>query len=301
MTLDQPRIVIGRGAAADRRRPSRGGSVPHAVVHVLGAEAWVVDEGSTHGTRVNGIPIPRGRKKVLHAGDVLTVGTYDIRVDIGPTAADPPERTGSVARRLLLGALASVGGSSAPPRLVLTTGKRPGTRWEVPPGRMVIGRGDDCDVVLDDPDCSRHHVEVMDEGDGIVLRDLGSMNGVFVAGRKVTERRLRNGDEVTLGRTTLRYEDPTEELLKAFDAGADDATPPPDTHAATARSPKVTPGVVTAPPGADGPVPEAKTLARAALRESPRTADWVVVALAVVILLVSISALWLVLHTGPGH
>ena len=76
ITLDLPRIVLGRGAHADVRLPSRAVSELHAVLLNDKHEVTILDEGSTNGTRVNGQPLPRGRRKVLHDGSLLTFALH---------------------------------------------------------------------------------------------------------------------------------------------------------------------------------------------------------------------------------
>ena len=71
---------------------------------------------------------------------------------------------------------------------------------------MVLGRSRDCDVVLDDPNVSRRHAELRREGDGWVIADLGSTNGVKLNGRQVDEAPLEAGDEITLGLSRLQFE-----------------------------------------------------------------------------------------------
>ena len=73
----------------------------------------------------------------------------------------------------------------------------------------VVGRGDDADVVIDDPGVSRRHVEIRVTTDGphliAHLRDLGSTNGTFIDGSRVTGAELRDGNSITLGRTRLTF------------------------------------------------------------------------------------------------
>ncbi len=313
ITLDLPRIVVGRGASADVRLPSRAVSDLHAVLHSDKHEVAIVDEGSTNGTRVNGSPLPRGRRKLLRDGDVITVAPFTLRVQVGFARPDPPERTASLARRLLLDALATQSDEAAPPRLVLLTGKEAGAAWMLPPApaRLVVGREPGCDIVLDDRECSKQHAELLRDAEGIVVRDLGSRNTLLVGGQPVRERRLRHGDEVAMGRTVLRYHEPTEALLRSLEVGGDD--PPPEMPAEPAP---VEPAAVSVPPPA-APEAPAETLSatvsqiekaaedgapldRAALTSAKPTVsrgnfDWVVLVLAVVVLTVSVSALVLLL------
>ena len=71
----------------------------------------------------------------------------------------------------------------------------------------MIGRLPECAVALSDPQVSRHHAEVRPDHDGYRLVDLGSMNGTLVNGTRIAEHALRDGDEIVVGATTLRYEE----------------------------------------------------------------------------------------------
>jgi pSer/pThr/pTyr-binding forkhead associated (FHA) protein len=71
---------------------------------------------------------------------------------------------------------------------------------------VTLGRLPDCDVVLSDPNVSRRHAEVRRKGNDFVVIDLGSTNGTRLNGAGVRERRLTDGDEITLGGTRIRFE-----------------------------------------------------------------------------------------------
>lgn len=68
-----------------------------------------------------------------------------------------------------------------------------------------MGRAPDNDVVLDDRRVSRRHAEVRLRLGRHTLYDLGSTNGTFVNGKRVTEVALSEGDRITLGAATLVY------------------------------------------------------------------------------------------------
>jgi len=83
-----------------------------------------------------------------------------------------------------------------------------GRRRPVNPPGVVLGRGTDADIQINDPGVSRRHAEIrlMPEGpDGIrvVLVDLGSTNGTLVNGRRSTEAELVDGSTVRIGNTTM--------------------------------------------------------------------------------------------------
>jgi hypothetical protein len=71
---------------------------------------------------------------------------------------------------------------------------------------VAIGRLPECDVVLNDPNVSRRHAEVRRRGNDFIVVDLGSTNGTKVNGAGVKERRLTDGDEITIGNATLRFQ-----------------------------------------------------------------------------------------------
>jgi hypothetical protein len=64
------------------------------------------------------------------------------------------------------------------------------TRWIEPGARLRIGRGQDCDVVIDHPSVSRTHAEIHHDGTSWRLRDLGSKNGSHVDGVAIQDRPL---------------------------------------------------------------------------------------------------------------
>ncbi len=66
---------------------------------------------------------------------------------------------------------------------------------------LVIGRGPDCDLVVDDAAVSGRHAAIRWDGETAVLVDLGSSNGTFVGGAKLTTvTSLKNGDQLAFGR-----------------------------------------------------------------------------------------------------
>ncbi|MGC1380973.1 MAG: FhaA domain-containing protein [Candidatus Baltobacteraceae bacterium] len=73
-------------------------------------------------------------------------------------------------------------------------------------GKSRIGRSEECEILLLDPSVSRTHA-VVEVGSGEpVVRDLGSTNGTFVNGRRVERESLRDGDELSFGKTRMRFE-----------------------------------------------------------------------------------------------
>ncbi len=107
---------------------------------------------------------------------------------------------------------ARVRGGIAPGAPAIATAAHPvldvdGRRYQLTERLTVIGRGSDCDVVIDDPGSSRRHAEIKVEAGRILIRDLGSTNGTIVddqhLGGAVKVAELRDGGTVVIGRTTI--------------------------------------------------------------------------------------------------
>lgn len=82
-----------------------------------------------------------------------------------------------------------------------------------------IGRDPSADLVIDDPLLSKLHARITAKEDKWVLVDEGSRNGTFIAGKRAAEKKempLKNGDDITLGLTTIK-----------FHTGVADETAPP--------------------------------------------------------------------------
>jgi pSer/pThr/pTyr-binding forkhead associated (FHA) protein len=68
----------------------------------------------------------------------------------------------------------------------------------------VLGRSDEADVLLNDPYASEFHMRLVAQENGMVLHDLGSTNGTYVNGRRVTApTSLRRGDTIQVGKTVM--------------------------------------------------------------------------------------------------
>lgn len=80
-----------------------------------------------------------------------------------------------------------------------------GTRHEVAGSRALLGRSKECDIRISDPNVSRRHAEVRQEGSTYWIVDLDSTNGVLVNGRREKRAKLDDGDKITLGSTDIVF------------------------------------------------------------------------------------------------
>lgn len=74
--------------------------------------------------------------------------------------------------------------------------------------RMTVGRLASCGIKLDDANVSREHAAFVREGAGWAIEDLGSTNGTYLNGERITFQRLRDGDMVSVGASELVFHEP---------------------------------------------------------------------------------------------
>ena len=95
--------------------------------------------------------------------------------------------------------------AAAVPEMLPSVDRRPTSRMPLPAKAMRIGRVPDNDVVLSDLNVSRHHAELRKSPTGSYeIVDLGSHNGTFVNGQRVTKQVLTEQDLVSIGSSTFR-------------------------------------------------------------------------------------------------
>ena len=91
-----------------------------------------------------------------------------------------------------------------PIQVTIRSGEAGGTNATVDVGRIIIGRGDDCDITVPDQKVSRRHAAVERHADGRVsLVDLDSSNGTFLNGRRVESAEIEGRAQIQVGDTVL--------------------------------------------------------------------------------------------------
>jgi two-component system cell cycle response regulator len=88
--------------------------------------------------------------------------------------------------------------------LVVLSGPRVGAVFRLDRPSTVLGRSGQADVNIDDDGVSRNHIRILRNDDAIICEDMGSRNGTFVNGTKLTQPLvLADGDKIQLGRGTI--------------------------------------------------------------------------------------------------
>lgn len=108
----------------------------------------------------------------------------------------------------------------------------------------VIGRAETCDLPLADADASREHAVVARRGGQILLRDLGSRNGVYLGESKLAPDRdivWRAPTMARIGITVLALDEPVSAALAELEAAADEAMREDDIPASPVREPEPAP------------------------------------------------------------
>jgi hypothetical protein len=72
-------------------------------------------------------------------------------------------------------------------------------------GPWSVGRSQENDIVINDPNVSRNHARISRADNGFVVEDLGSTNGTLLDGAPIDRERIEGGDELTFGQSTARF------------------------------------------------------------------------------------------------
>jgi ABC-type multidrug transport system ATPase subunit len=242
-------VWLGRDPSADVCLDDPRVSRRHAVIRFREG-SWVLeDAGSRLGTFHEGRRIER-QALAGSAATAFSLGGPDAAhievapLDEAPPPPPPPRAAASATAERATPAPQPLAVSPPPPPL----GERPGPGGTgdggtvpVGPGpgllsrreRLSVGRAQGNDIVLSDPLVSRHHAELRHlPGRGYELRDLGSLNGTFVNGRRVTGgTAVAEGDLVTIGRQRFRLLEGTLQAVASGDLGL-------EVHDLTVRTPQ---------------------------------------------------------------
>ena len=91
-----------------------------------------------------------------------------------------------------------------PTHVLVVEGGNRGVRAELSNAPIIIGRGEDSSIVLDDDYASTHHARIAQSGDQWFVEDLGSTNGTFISSVRLTQPTfLPVGTPVRIGKTVL--------------------------------------------------------------------------------------------------
>lgn len=222
--LVRDEYTIGRAEDNAIRLTERNISRHHARVKKDSAGVWhLYDIQSYNGSYVNGQRV-NGSYPLGH-GDLVQFGDYRLLVEDESVTEGRSDRVQTVP------GLPRLNVSTQSDRLIELVGPEPGTEFPLSQRRLIVGRGEECDISINHPSVSRVHAEIIPFGDGrYEVRDLQSANGVRVNSVELPRALLDARDVIELGDVLLKYI-PAGEL---YIPGADDT----QARAALAAAPR---------------------------------------------------------------
>jgi pSer/pThr/pTyr-binding forkhead associated (FHA) protein len=166
----------------------------HAVVERRGEDYVLRSIAVAEGTLVNGNRI---ESATLHDGDRIRIGSYELSFHLRGVRPSVGVASGPSQSYVAPSLSTSVG-----PVLIDDAGQR----FPIQTGKETrIGRALDNEIVLGHSSVSRHHAAIENNHGGFRLRDLGSQNGTFVAGERVSDAPLKDGDAVRVGEASFIF------------------------------------------------------------------------------------------------
>ena len=178
--LTNPVITLGRASDNDLPLNYPTVSSHHARLEQRGGVYQLIDLGSTNGTTINGRRLPAQQPQPLAGGDVIRIG----------------DRQGNSISLTL-----QAGGGAAAQRgtQLFDPGKFAGTPL------ISIGRDPASGVPLNSPLVSWRHAQIEQTTHGAILTDLGSTNGTFIRGQRISRHTLQQGDVIQIGPFQFPY------------------------------------------------------------------------------------------------
>lgn len=184
--IAKDRIIIGRGVEADLRVPEnlRFVSGQHAEVQKEAAGYFIRDLNSTNGTLVNNQLLRPDKDYAIGNESIIRIGDDNYGVSIGITFYNPKETANSVVGFIQAAQATQIAKTSM----------------------LLIGRLDNCDIVLDSPEVSRRHAVIRQVGDAYAIEDLDSSNGTYVNDAPVKQIQLNEGDLIQISNFRLLFQ-----------------------------------------------------------------------------------------------
>ncbi len=201
VNLVRQQYTIGRAEENDVRLTERNVSRQHAKLERNG-ESWVLtDLDSYTGSYVEEQRVEG--KVTLGHDSRIRIGDYDILVfdDSRRSVANAANDAVTLPTHL-----SSSLSTALPDRLVVLEGPNEGAEYPLGDRRLLIGRGEECDIALNDTSVSRVHADIeRDDSGRFRIGDLGSSNGLRVNGMETQATTLYSGDIVELGDVELQF------------------------------------------------------------------------------------------------
>lgn len=190
--ISQGLVRVGRAPDNDIVINHPAVSGHHLSLAITPNNITITDLNSTNGTQLNGQKIPPNAPQPMRVGDVIRIG--DLTGNWISLVWE--DEAGEAIRTLALGKL----------DLSATTS-------------MMIGRDPQAYLPLNHPTVSFRHAVITKQNNQLVIRDLGSTNGTFVNGKRISQVALSSGDVIQIGPFKLVYDAQQQSLAQSIGRG----------------------------------------------------------------------------------
>lgn len=198
--LVEPKVTIGRSAACDLVLDHPSVQDVHAEIRVNYEQLHFLLLNDSDTTFINGKPVPKGRLVILKPKYGIRIGDTELQV------IDPKQESQA---------------TPTLPRQIETTGWALKANHSALANRVfpvktntIVGRSNECDITLAAAHLSRRHAELVVKEGLMYVKDLGSSNGTFVNGQRVTESRVKRGDDLRFDTLSFGVIGPSDDLDK---------------------------------------------------------------------------------------
>jgi pSer/pThr/pTyr-binding forkhead associated (FHA) protein len=239
-------ITIGRQEGNTIRLTERNVSRRHAKLVRRDGRLYLEEIEARYGIRKNGSKIDQTEE--FTEGDVFVIGDYRLTLQTerpkgapAPAAAAssrppvPKAPPGTTRNRSNEGTEVL---PAMPAKLVIISSNFAGQEFPLARKEMLIGRGDECDIIIDHRSVSTTHAKITRDGSTYQIVDLNSKNGLRIGGERYTNVPLKRGDVVELGHVKFRFVEPGENYIFTPQS-ADFGPPSEDAYAAPKKGPNV--------------------------------------------------------------
>lgn len=209
VSIIRDEITIGRQEGNTIRLTERNVSRQHARLIRDGDDIFMEEISARYGVRKNNNKI--SERTPFREGDVFLIGDYRLTLQgEGVKAAPVPEAKPAPKPRHEGTAIMP----AKPAKLVVISSNFAGQEFPLRNKEMIIGRGEECDIIIDHRSVSQKHSKIIRESNATYqIVDLNSKNGVCIAGEKYTNVHLKRGDVVELGHVKFRFVEPGENYV----------------------------------------------------------------------------------------
>ena len=185
---------LGRSAASNLRINDDSIDDAHARLVTENSKLFLKDSHSSTGSYVNEQRITY--KEVL-PGDVIRLGNVEIDILDPRESLSQPALSDDILKSHW--------------KLVADSSWLSGQEYAINGHQVIIGRGNDCNIIIPGTHLSRQHAELSIRGNLLHIRDLASANGTFINEERITEGVARPGDRVRLDVYSFRVVGPPNE------------------------------------------------------------------------------------------